>query len=337
VLRNNKKTGKSDHMKTKRDLSVRHSDRFSRLRLGHLSLLVALSEEHGVHRVARRLGMTQPGASKLLREAENAFGLTLFERTRRGATPNRYGAMVVERARLVMGLLDATRSDLASVAQGLAGTISVGTFAVAAPLLVPRAVLRLHARGSKVHVRLEEGSPEALLILLQRGHLDCVVGRISASDSTSKLSIERLWDEPIIVAVGPNHPLLGRRRVRWQDTVGFDWVLPPAVAPMRRAVETWFARRRLDMPRSLIESVSLVANLTIARESQTLVMLPGTVAHHYASLDLIRVLPLRLESTPVAVAMRAEERPTEVLQSFLGAMREVAVELTRRQSAAASV
>jgi hypothetical protein len=66
-------------------------------------------------------------------------------------------------------------------------------------------------------------------------------------------------------------------------------------------------------------------------------MLPETVARHYASLNLIRVLPLRLESTPVAVAMRAGERPSQVLHSFLGAIREVTVELLRPQSASASV
>jgi DNA-binding transcriptional LysR family regulator len=327
-------------MKTDRDTSSRHGDPFWRLRLGHLTLIVALSEERGVHRVAQRLGMTQPGASKLLREAESAFGLPLFERTRRGATPNRYGAMVVERARLVMGLLDTTRSDLAAIAGGLAGTVSIGTFAVAAPLLVPRAVLRLRAQGSRVHVRLEEGSPESLLVLLQRAQLDCVVGRISPSDCPSEVIVEPLWDEPIVVAVGPNHPLLRRRRIRWHDTVGYDWVLPPAAAPLRRALDSWFARRRLETPRCLTESVSLVANLTFARESPTLVMLPATVARHYAALDLIRILPLTFESTPVAIAVRAGEQRSDALRAFLGAMREVANELLRtprHQGAPASV
>ena len=46
----------------------------TRLRVRHFELLVALGAQASVHAAIRALNMTQPAASKLLREAEEAFG-----------------------------------------------------------------------------------------------------------------------------------------------------------------------------------------------------------------------------------------------------------------------
>lgn len=300
-----------------------------RLRVHHLRLLVALSEERGIHRVGRRLGMTQPAASKLLREIERAFGVTLFERTRRGVTPNRHGTAVVERARLMLGVLDGTWDTLAAITGGVVGAVSVGVYAVAAPVLLPRALEVLHRRGAALRVRLEEGSPESLLAALRRGQLDCVVGRVLEDEGTADLVIEHLYVEPIVVAVGPDHPLAKRRRIAWQDTFAYRWILPPPGAPLRRALQDWFGHRNLPMPECVLESVSILANVTVARESKTLVMLPGGVAEHYARLGLVHILPLEFESTRVCVATRRGEEPSGALTALLVAVRAAAAELHR--------
>lgn len=296
-----------------------------RLRVLHLRLLVALAEERGIHRAARSLGMTQPAASKLLREIERAFATPLFERNRRGVAPNPAGAAVVERARLMLGVLDGTQETLTAIAAGAVGTVRVGVLAVAAPVLLPRALDVLARRdgphGAGLRVRLEEGSPESLLGLLRRGDLDCVVGRMVEDESSADLAIEYLYREPIVLVAGPDHPLARRRKLDWPDTVGYPWIMPPPGAPLRRALRDWFARRNLALPPCELESVSILANVTVARQSETLVMLPGGVAGHYESLGLIRILPLEFESTPVSAATRRGEPRGPALSLLLDAIR----------------
>ncbi|MCL4799025.1 MAG: LysR family transcriptional regulator [Burkholderiales bacterium] len=305
----------------------------SRLRMRHFELLSALAEEGAIHRVGRRLGMTQPAASKLLREAEQAFGVTLFERTRRGVAPNACGRTVVERARLMLGVLEGTGEAVAAIAGGAVGSVSVGVYAVAAPVLLPRAVTSLRQRGSLIRVRLEEGSPEVLLSALHRGALDCVVGRVTADERSADLALEPLYDEPITVVCGPDHPLARRRRIRWSDTAEYDWILPPPRAPLRSTLERWFTERSMELPRCRVESVSILANVTMARESKTLVMLPERVAKLYAELGLVHILPLVFASTPVSVATRRGEARSAALSAFLDALREAAADVRGRDEA----
>jgi DNA-binding transcriptional LysR family regulator len=63
----------------------------ARLKTRQLLLLVALAEEGNIHRAAQVLNMTQPAASKLLKELEEVLEVTLFERLPRGMQPTWYG------------------------------------------------------------------------------------------------------------------------------------------------------------------------------------------------------------------------------------------------------
>jgi len=298
----------------------------SRLRMRHFEMLVALGEHASIHKVSRELNMSQPAASKLLREIERAFGVPLFERTRRGVAPNRYGEAVVERARVMLGILDGTRDTLAAIAGGLEGAVNVGVYAVAAPVLLPRALEVLRQRGWRGRVRAEEGSAELLLGSLRRGALDCVLGRLPEEGELADLSFEPLYEEPIVIAAGPDHPLARRRRIDWAEAAACEWILPSPAAPLRRVLQAWFARLGLAMPRCLLESVSIPANVTAVRESQALVVLPGGVAGHYSRLGLVRVLPLGIDSAlpPVAVILRKGEQRTAALEAFLEAVRKAA-------------
>ena len=67
----------------------------TRLRVRHFELLVALGAQASVHAASRALNMTRPAASKLLKEAEEAFGATLFERARSGVTPTIQGEVAL--------------------------------------------------------------------------------------------------------------------------------------------------------------------------------------------------------------------------------------------------
>ena len=121
----------------------------TRLRVRHFELLVALGAQASVHAASRSRNMTQPAASKLLQEAEEAFGATLFKRARTGVTPTIQGELAVERARLMLNLLEGTHESLAALAEGLTDIINVGIYAVAAPVLLPAIIARDAARRAQ--------------------------------------------------------------------------------------------------------------------------------------------------------------------------------------------
>jgi hypothetical protein len=69
----------------------------TRLRLKQLRLLIALDEHGSLHRAADEMTLTQPGATKALREIEATFGATFFTRSPQGIQPNELGRCVIPR------------------------------------------------------------------------------------------------------------------------------------------------------------------------------------------------------------------------------------------------
>src|SRR3546814_12577367 len=66
-----------------------------RLRTRQLALLSLRYDERNLGRAAAALHISQPAASKLLQQAEDTFGVALFERHARGMTPTPYGEILI--------------------------------------------------------------------------------------------------------------------------------------------------------------------------------------------------------------------------------------------------
>lgn len=98
----------------------------TRLKTSQLLLVVALAEEGNIHRAAEALNMTQPAASKLLRELEEMLEAVLFERLPRGVRPTLYGDALIRYARAVLGSLEQAQDELAALKAGRLGHVTVG-------------------------------------------------------------------------------------------------------------------------------------------------------------------------------------------------------------------
>jgi DNA-binding transcriptional LysR family regulator len=91
-----------------------------------LLLLVALDEEGNIQRAAQMLNMTQPAASKLLKELEDVLEVQLFERLPRGMQPTWYGESMIRHARMVLTNLNQANDELMSLKAGRFGQVGLG-------------------------------------------------------------------------------------------------------------------------------------------------------------------------------------------------------------------
>ena len=98
----------------------------SRLHAKQLRLLIAIEESGSLLGAADKVGLTQPGASKALRELEQTFQRELFERTNRGLIPNEAGKCVLRFARLIQADINNLRFELDAIACGAGRRLAIG-------------------------------------------------------------------------------------------------------------------------------------------------------------------------------------------------------------------
>ena len=104
----------------------------------------------------------------MLAELEHALGVTLFERLPRGVQP-RYGEVLIRRAGAALAELSAAHQEVAELADGLSGRISLGTVMTPAIGLCPRRCSKLKQAHARVQVSITVDTSKALIQQLRGG------------------------------------------------------------------------------------------------------------------------------------------------------------------------
>jgi DNA-binding transcriptional LysR family regulator len=269
----------------------------ARIKTRQLLLLIAIGDEGNIHRAAEILRMSQPAASKLLKDLEDALGVALFERLPRGMRPTWYGEAMIRYARMALSNLAQAGSEIEALKTGRFGEVVVGAITGPALSLLPHAVALVARDKPDLRVQLIVESSDVLLERLIENKLDIMIGRLFEMHDKTNLSYERLADEPVCAVARPGHPMLGNPALTLKDLETARWIVPPMGSVLRHRFELMFQEAGLGIPPHLIETSSILFMTKMLQESDFVAVVPTEVARYYASYDFIAILPVQLSCT----------------------------------------
>ena len=308
----------------------------SRLRMRHLLFIEALAKRGNIRQAAADLFMSQPAASKLLKELEYTFEVQLYERGPHGITPTPSSEALLFWSRRVIANLSAARDELQAIRSGYDGRVRVGVFPVGAPLLLPRAIATLRARQTDVQLSVREGLEDTLLPALKRGELDCVVGRLTTESRSRTISYELLHEEPTAVVSGPKHPLARRWLPATLDN--YRWMLPSEIAALHALVANGLAAIGAAPPKLAVQTSSVLMIVKALQSTDLLSAIPLAVARDFAASGMLAVLPVAMSTTlhPVCIMTPSGWPASAATAAFLDALRQASREGQRRPQRAAA-
>lgn len=266
----------------------------ARLKTRQLLLLIALDEQRNIHRASEELHMTQPAASKQLKDLEEMLGVQLFDRLPRGMEPTIYGETMIRHARMALTSLSLAHEDIVAIKAGLAGQVDIGTIMTPGIELLPKAITRTKQQAPRLRIGVEMEQSNILLEQLQRGRLDFMIGRIPERHSSEGLSYEELGDEPACAVVRPGHPLLSARKLSLRELASQAWILPPQGSILRARCELMFRRAGLEVPINVIDTTAVLLVTPLLQQTDALNVMPVAVAKYYESQGVLNILPIEL-------------------------------------------
>lgn len=304
------------------------------LRTKHLVLLVALYESRNLHATSRQMNMSQPAASKMLKDIENFFGMTLFLRQPRSMEPTEAGQLLVRYARSILNDTDRLIDDLMSLREGGQGNLVIGAVAGAVPVLLPQAINALKAERPRLVVRLFENSSDQLLASLEYKRLDVVIGRLTDPAQRHLFDFEPLNAEPVSLVVRADHPLVARmtpslepagetRAPTLAEIVRWPWVMHPIQSPMRGLFEAALAQAGVPSPRNVVETTSTQTTLQLIGSSDAIALMPTSVLRTAVSAGRFVGLPL-VVGEPLShygILTRRGEACPEIVRLFVDTLR----------------
>jgi LysR family transcriptional regulator, pca operon transcriptional activator len=300
-----------------------------RIKYRQIACFLEVAERRSFVRAAEALHSNQPAVSKMIAELEDALGVVLFERSRRGVQLTAYGEVFRLHAGASIIALRQGVESLVTAKIGGGVRIAIGVLPTVAATVVPRAVKRAKDEGLAATVYLATGTNDVLLKLLKDKQLDLVVGRFADVDLMRDLAFEHLYSEEIVLVSRNGHPLGERRRVPLRAITGYTVLLPEPGSIIRPIIDTLLISRGVAQIADVIETTSSTFGRSYLRISDAIwIISRGVVADDIASGELVE-LPVDVDvvTGPVGITSRADTVPTLSIQFISRALRAIAIEL----------
>ncbi len=226
-----------------------------------LQAFLAVAETGSFSRAAEQIFLTQPAISKRIAALEAELGARLFDRIGRRVQLSPAGEALRGRARRIINELDDTRRELANLSGNIQGRLVIGTSHHIGLHRLPKALKEFHARYPQVALDLQFMDSEAATRAVEQGGLEFAIATLPPRCG-APLRCERLWEDPLEIVVGLNHPLARQERVPLRALTEYPAVLPgvgtytrelilTALAPVRADIQIAMATNYLEVLRML--------------------------------------------------------------------------------------
>lgn len=267
---------------------------FLRLRTRQLMLLAELGAEGNLGRAASAMNISQPAASKLLQQAEEALGVPLFIRHARGMEPTAHGEVLIRYARQMRSDFSLARREVQALASGLSGILRLGSVPGAVPELVAPALAEFRRRHSRVAVSVVVETSDVMLSLLAGGEVDLMLGRLTPGSHEDDYDALPLLNDRHVAVVRAGHPLLGPEPLTLAELARWPWILQPPGSPQRHRFEAALHEAGIRAWLDIVETPSTILTTALLEITDMAAIMPAPLAKHYGRLGVLAVLPIDL-------------------------------------------
>jgi DNA-binding transcriptional LysR family regulator len=257
--------------------------------LTDLRLFLATVETGSITRGADRSALALPSASGRIKRMEQALGVPLLLRGRRGVEPSPAGRALAHHARVVLQQLERMRGELGDYAHGLKGHVRLFANTAAISEYLPDLLAQWLAQHPNVDVDLEERPSHAIVEAVAGGLADA--GIVADWAQATGLEVLPFRLDRLVLVVPRGHALAGRRRIAFADIIDQDFVglTEGAALQDHLARNAAGARRRLRL-RVRVRSFDAVCRLV--EKGGGLGIVPRTAADRCRRSMAIRAVPL---------------------------------------------
>ncbi|MET0191716.1 MAG: LysR family transcriptional regulator [Pseudonocardia sediminis] len=193
-----------------------------------LKVLAALARHGTVTAAAEVCRMTPSAASHQIQALARELDVALIEPVGRGVRLTPAARTLLAHGEVLTAQWEQARADLAALRTGgVGGTLRFCAFSTAAAAVVPQALAELRRDHPALRLHLRETEPARSFDLLAADDSDIavVVATPSIPPATDvAFTQQALYDEPLDMLVGPDHPLAGRDGVGLAEFASDPWV-----------------------------------------------------------------------------------------------------------------
>jgi DNA-binding transcriptional LysR family regulator len=309
-----------------------------RMRLRDLHVFTTSVRLGSMAKAAKELGVSQPAVSEVIADLEHALGVRLLDRVPHGVEPTAYGSALLRRSIAAFDELRQGIRDIEFLSDPTVGELRIGCPESIAAAYLQQVIVLFTETHPRIVLDIDTVNTLSFSPKLRERALDLVLARagwpLDEPSLVADLTIEPLFDDHLVVAVGEGHPLAKRRRLNWSDLADQRWVLTGTDSWNYRLVAEAFKAHGLKPPKVHMKTLSIHLRANMAATGKCITTFPRSVLLLHGRHLRLKVLPIDLppRTWPIMAVTLRDRTLSPIVERFVECARSVSRSLSRPSS-----
>ncbi|HTE59126.1 MAG TPA: LysR family transcriptional regulator [Solirubrobacteraceae bacterium] len=286
------------------------------MELRHLRTIVAVAQHRSLTKAGEELFLTQSAISQQIRRLEKELGIEVFRRTSHSVELTTEGKVILGYAQRVLSEVDGMHSELEEITGLLRGQLRIGGVYPTGPYDLFGMLAEFRTAHPGVAVHMIEDTQDGVLAALRSDELDCAFTALDPDALGDEFAATLIWEEEIVVALAPGHPLCARPRITLQELAAEDLIAYRDNSALRRRLERTMADLRLE-PRNAFVCTEMAAVRGLASKGLGVAVIPRSAAEEPGPPIELRPIGPEPLTWPIALVWRAARRQSPAGKAFL--------------------
>lgn len=279
------------------------------IELRHLYYFKVLAEELHFRKAAERLFIAQPGLSRQIKQMEEIYKTSLFERTKRSVELTEAGRFLLQETNLLFSHLDNIQTQLEKIAEGKVTSLKLGFIGSAVQTILPQLLASLKKKQPLIDITLNELSNETQLEMLARNELD--FGFVRLDSTPPHIASMPILTEHFALVIPKNHPLKAMPNPQLTDFKDEPFILfSKAYSVSYYDLVMSIFRDHDFIPNVTLRTVNALSIFNLVSQGLGVAIVPSSLKNGYSTdVDFIELEDIRQRTTLSMVWNRDNRNP----------------------------
>ena len=243
------------------------------MQIEELKTFLTVCEIKNFTHTAEKLSMSQPTVSLHIKNLEQEFQTTLFQRSSKKLSITPTGELLYERAKQILQIFESARQQIAAHHHTIQGELKIGASYTIGEYILPMILASLKAHHPHLSLQIVIGNTKEIVEHVKLLQVD--VGLIEGTTNEKDLHVTPFMEDELVIVCSKVHPLAKHKQIAMSELQNEDWIIREAGSGTGEYLQHVFNRHGLKV-RSLttISSTqgikeSVVHNLGVALLSRS--------------------------------------------------------------------